>query len=76
MHEKVRDYLQIQPGYVDTSLHQALAADAEFRFVNVAHWATPADFIASLQSPGFGEVAFALTGYRAHPAHPSLRRNS
>lgn len=26
--EKVRDYLQTQPGYVDTSLHQALAPNA------------------------------------------------
>ena len=37
--EQTRDYLETQPGYIDTSLHQALASDAEFQFVNVAHWA-------------------------------------
>jgi heme-degrading monooxygenase HmoA len=38
--EKTRDYLETQPGYIDTALHQAVASDAEFQFVNVAHWAS------------------------------------
>jgi heme oxygenase (mycobilin-producing) len=66
--EKARDYLQTQPGYIDTTLHQALAPDSEFLFVNVAHWASPADFAAALQSPGFHEAAAAMAGHRAHPA--------
>ena len=35
--EKTRDYLETQPGYVDTALHQAVMPGAEFQFVNIAH---------------------------------------
>jgi heme-degrading monooxygenase HmoA len=66
--EKARDYLQAQPGYIDTVLHQAAAPDAEFQFVNVAHWASAADFFAAISSPGFSEPAAGLAGYRSHPA--------
>jgi heme-degrading monooxygenase HmoA len=57
--EKARDYLQDQPGYIATTLHQALAPDAE--------WASAADFLAAIGSPGFRESAAGLAGYRAHP---------
>jgi heme-degrading monooxygenase HmoA len=66
--ERVRDYLGSQPGYLDTALHQALAPDAEFQFVNIAHWRTAGDFMAAMQSPGFREVAAGLASYRSHPA--------
>ena len=66
--EKTRDYLETQPGYIDTALHQALAGDAEFQFVNVAHWASAADFAAAIGSPGMREAAAGLAGYRPHPA--------
>jgi heme-degrading monooxygenase HmoA len=65
--EKTRDYLQAQPGYVDTALHQAARPDAEFQFVNIARWRTADDFIAATQSPGFRESAAGLAGYRPHP---------
>jgi heme-degrading monooxygenase HmoA len=66
--EKVRDYLQTQPGYLDTALHQSLTPDAEFQFVNVARWRTADDFAAATRSPGFRVAAAGLTGYRSHPA--------
>jgi heme oxygenase (mycobilin-producing) len=66
--EKTRDYLETQPGYIDTALHQAVASDAEFQFVNVAHWASADDFTAAIRSPGFRESAAGLAGYRPHPA--------
>jgi heme oxygenase (mycobilin-producing) len=66
--EKARDYLRSQPGYIDTVLHQSIAPDAEFRFVNVARWQTADDFGAAVQSPGFRESAAGLAGYRPHPA--------
>src|SRR5207253_8625079 len=50
--EKTRDYLQTQPGYVDTALHQAARPDVEFQFVNIARWQTADDFRAATQSPG------------------------
>lgn len=62
-----RDYLRSQPGYIDTVLHQSITPDAEFQFVNVAHWQTAEDFIAATQSPGFGESAAGLASYRPHP---------
>jgi heme oxygenase (mycobilin-producing) len=62
-----RDYLASQPGYIDTVLHQSIAPDAEFQFVNVAHWQAAEDFIAATQSPGFRESAAGLVGYRPHP---------
>jgi heme-degrading monooxygenase HmoA len=64
--EKTRDYLQTQPGYVDTALHQAVSPSADFLFVNVAHWRTAEDFAAAIQSPGFLESAAGLVGYRPH----------
>ena len=66
--EKTRDYLQTQPGYVNTALHQAARPDAEFQFVNIARWRTADDFMAATQSPGFRESAAGLAGYRPHPA--------
>jgi heme-degrading monooxygenase HmoA len=66
--EKARDYLESQPGYVDTVLHQAVTANAEFQFVNVARWRTAEDFMAATQSPGFRQAAAGLAGYRPHPA--------
>lgn len=69
--EKARDYLKLQPGYIDTALHQAVAPDANFQFVNVAHWRTAEEFLAASQSPGFMQSAIGLAAY---PIHPSLYR--
>jgi heme-degrading monooxygenase HmoA len=66
--EAARDYLQTQPGYVDTALHRAITPDADFRFVNVGRWQSPQHFQAAIQSPGFAEASKGLAGYRPHPA--------
>jgi heme oxygenase (mycobilin-producing) len=66
--EKTRDYLETQPGYVDSALHQALVSDAEFQFVNVAHWRSAEDFAAATRNPGFLESASGMSGYHPHPA--------
>jgi heme oxygenase (mycobilin-producing) len=65
--QKARDYLRSQPGYIDTVLHQSITPDAEFQFVNVAHWRTAEDLIAATQSPDFRESAEGLARYRPHP---------
>ena len=64
--ERARDFLRAQPGYLATELHRSLADDADFRFVNVAHWQSPATFQAALSQPAFPgrELPF--------PAHPAL----
>ena len=66
--EKTRNYLQTQPGYVDTALHQAARPDAEFQFVNIARWRTVDDFMAATQSSGFRSQPRAWPAYRPHPA--------
>jgi heme oxygenase (mycobilin-producing) len=66
--ETTRDYLETQPGYIDTALHQSFASDAEFQFVNVAHWRSAQDFAAATRNPGFLESASGMSGYRPHPA--------
>jgi heme oxygenase (mycobilin-producing) len=65
--EQTRDYLQSQPGYVDTVLHQAVTPTADFQFVNVGRWQSAQEFSAATQSPGFRQVAAGLAGYRPHP---------
>ena len=65
---RARDYLEAQPGYVDTALHQAVTPDADFQFVNIARWATAQDFMTAIQSPGFRQAAADLAGYRSHPS--------
>jgi heme-degrading monooxygenase HmoA len=65
--EAARDYLQTQPGYVDTALHRAISPDADFRFVNLARWESPQQFQAATQSPGFREAAKGLAAFRPHP---------
>jgi len=73
--EQARDYLATQPGYIDTALHQAVGPDAEFQFVNIAHWRSAADFAAAIGSPGFRESAAGLAGYRPHPGLYRTVRN-
>jgi heme-degrading monooxygenase HmoA len=65
--EAARDYLQTQPGYVDTALHRAVSPEADFRFVNIARWQSPQEFQAAVQSPGFREASQGLAAYRPHP---------
>jgi heme-degrading monooxygenase HmoA len=66
--ERTRDFLEGQPGYVDTALHRALNPDADFRFVNVARWASPEAFQAAIAQPGFPGGELPVTG------HPALYR--
>jgi heme-degrading monooxygenase HmoA len=58
--ERTRDFLADQPGYRSTALHCSLGGDAEFRFVNVAEWASPAAFQAATAQPAFPRRAVPL----------------
>jgi heme oxygenase (mycobilin-producing) len=64
--EEVRAYLETQPGYIDTALHQSIAPGADFQFVNVAHWASAEAFQAAIGSPGFVDRAADLADYTPH----------
>ena len=45
--QRVNGYMRAKPGYLGHKLHRSLAVDARFRFVNVAQWASQADFNAA-----------------------------
>ena len=47
MWRKSRDFLQTQPGYVSTALHQSLGPDAKYALVNVAIWESAKAFQAA-----------------------------
>jgi heme-degrading monooxygenase HmoA len=55
--DRAVEYLQNQPGFVNTRLHRAVTPDARFRFVNVAEWNSPQDFAAAVTSEQFQEIA-------------------
>jgi heme-degrading monooxygenase HmoA len=59
-----RDVLADKPGYLATRLHRALQPDADFRFVNIARYATVDAFRAAVGDPRFRAVA---PPYRPHP---------
>ena len=46
-----------QPGFVRSTMHRALSAKAELRFVNVAEWATGADLNRARKNPAWREAA-------------------
>jgi heme oxygenase (mycobilin-producing) len=66
--EKTRDYLAQNPAHLDTSLHQAITPDADFQFVNIAHWRSAQEFTDAIASPGFQESARGLHW----PMHPTV----
>ncbi len=45
--QQVNSYMRSKPGYLGHKLHRSLAPEAPFRFVNVAQWATMAEFNAA-----------------------------
>ena len=67
--ERARDHLSRRPGYLDTKLHRAIQPTADFRFVNVAHWASADAFQAAITDP-----AFRAAAPLPYPAYPALYR--
>ncbi len=59
------EFLRDQNGYLGSALHRSVAPDADFRFVNIAHWATPRDFQSAINAPEFPGRDLPFT---AHPA--------
>jgi heme oxygenase (mycobilin-producing) len=66
--EQTRVFLRGQPGYLATRLHRSLSPEADFRFVNIGHYASPQAFQTAVGQPGFREAAAAIQ----HRAHPGL----
>lgn len=47
--EACRDFLEKQPGYVSTKLHQSTKNDAKFQLINVAVWESQEAFVNASQ---------------------------
>lgn len=58
--EQGRNFLQKQPGYLSTALHQSITEDARFRLINIAKWESVETFKA------------ATTKMRAEPSIPKV----
>jgi heme-degrading monooxygenase HmoA len=63
--ECARDFLCTQPGYISTALHQSITPQADFRFINVAQWASVEEFRAATGQLGARGVTIP---YRPHPS--------
>ena len=68
--QQVNNYMQKKKGYVSHKLHRSLSADARFRFVNVAQWASAEDFQAA-HDDGFRSL-LSQPAWAAFRSTPSL----
>lgn len=73
--DRANSFLKEQPGYVGGALHQAVSANPDFRFVNIARWENADAFRAATQSNGFREASGALEAYPIHAAVYELVRS-
>jgi len=67
--QQVNAYMRRKKGYLEHKLHRSLAPDAQYRFVNVARWASRDDFDAA-HDDGFRALVSqpSWASFRAHPA--------
>lgn len=66
--EQGRDFLQQQPGYVSTALHQSLKEDAQYRLVNIARWESMEAFNAANAKMRSAGVLSPVEGVSNSPA--------
>lgn len=64
-------YFRQRPGFLSLRLHRALSPDAQYRYVNVARWASLADFEAAHQTEEFLRVV-GQPGWSEFPSNPTL----
>ena len=64
-------YFRGRPGFLSLRLHRALSPDAQYRFVNVARWASLADFEAAHRTEEFQRVV-GQPGWSEFPSNPAL----
>jgi heme-degrading monooxygenase HmoA len=68
--QQVNNYMSCKKGYIGHKLHRSLAPDAQYRFVNVAQWASQEDFNAA-HDDGFRALV-VQPAWRASPSSPAL----
>ncbi len=67
--QQVNTYMQQKKGYLEHKLHRSLASDAQYRFINIARWASKEDFDAA-HDEGFRALVTKpeWAPFRAFPA--------
>ncbi|MCG9545638.1 antibiotic biosynthesis monooxygenase [Vibrio sp. Isolate33] len=65
--ESARDVLVEQPGYISTTLHRSLSADATYRYVNVANWESQKHFLDAIAVMRNELPALDIEGVSADP---------
>ena len=66
--EKARDFLQTQPGYISTALHQSIDEQSRFRLINVAKWESAEAFMAASKNMRAQASLPKIDGLVANPA--------
>ncbi|MET1415807.1 antibiotic biosynthesis monooxygenase family protein [Roseibium sp. HPY-6] len=66
--EKARNFLRQQPGYISTSLHQALDPGARFQLINMAKWESPEAFHAAISKMRQSSLGKEMNGTVFHAA--------
>lgn len=64
---KSKEFLEKQPGYVNTRMHKNLDTSGKFRFVNVAEWASPQQFQSATKAMNESNVPKMPEGVRFSP---------
>jgi heme-degrading monooxygenase HmoA len=64
-------YFRAQPGFLSLRLHRAVSPDAQYRYVNVARWASLAEFQAAHATDEFRN-AVRQPGWAEFPSNPTL----
>lgn len=68
--QQVNSYMRKKKGNLGHKLHRSLASDAEYRFINVAQWASEEDFKAAHDN-GFRALV-TQPGWEAFRSFPVL----
>lgn len=66
--EAARDFLSAEPGYISTTLHEALEPDARFALINIAVWESTEAFEAATARMRAARAFQPPVGLTATPA--------
>jgi heme-degrading monooxygenase HmoA len=64
-------YFRAQPGYVSLRLHRAVSPTTDYRYINVANWASAEEFAAAHRTDAFRQLV-GQSGWQEFPSRPSL----
>lgn len=65
------NYFRRQPGFLSLRLHRAVTPDTPYRYVNVARWASDAEYRAPHQTDEFRQLV-SQEAWREFPNSPFL----